>query len=168
MAEVIIVTGSVGSGKTTISKALAKKLKFTYLDVNTLISKNPSVVSGYDKKRETKEIDTDKLNAVLLKIINKGKNLVIDSHLSHYLPAKQVDLCIVCTCDLSILKKRLEKRKYSPLKIKENLEADAFDICLVEAVEAGHNVEVIHTDKDVKEQLEALSQFIQRKRTRRS
>ena len=118
------------------------------MDVNEIIKKNKIVIEGYDTLRKTKEINTDKLNKILIALIKKSKKpLIIDSHLSHYLPKKFVDVCFVCKCSLKELKKRLTKRKYSSLKIKENLEAEAFDVCLVDALEAGHTVEIIYTDK---------------------
>ena len=147
----------MGTGKTTVAKTLAKKLHFIYLDVNGLIKKNKSVVVNYDELRKTKEIDVNKLNKILLTLIKENKKgIVIDSHLSHYLPSKIVDICIVCRCNLKTLKKRLEKRKYSSLKIQENLEAEIFDVCLVDALEAGHNVEIIQTDKNMNQQLNNL------------
>ena len=88
------------------------------------------------------------MNKILIEIIEKSKkDLVIDSHLSHYLPKKYVDLCVVTKCDLKVLKKRLEKRKYSKEKIRENLDVEIFDICLNEAKEKGHKVKVVDTSK---------------------
>src|SRR3989338_6316314 len=140
--KVIIVTGSVGTGKTTLSKKLAKKLNFRYLDVNETI-KEYNIAEGYDKKRKTKIVDVKKLN-------NEIKDgVIIDSHLSHYLPKKYVDLCIVTKCDLKILKKRLKRKKYSESKIRENLDAEIFDICLSEAKESRHKVIVIDTTKGI-------------------
>jgi len=132
---IITVTGSVGTGKTAISKKLAKKLKLVYVDVNGVIEKN-KLRDRYIKKLDTYEVDISKLNAFLIKLINSSKKgLVIDSHLSHYLPEKNVDYCVVCKCDLSILKKRLNLRKYNKAKIRENLDSEIFDVCLVEALE---------------------------------
>jgi len=168
--KVIIVTGSVGTGKTTLSKKLAKKLNFSYLDVNETI-KEYNIAEGYDKKRKTKIVDVKKLNNALIKEISIIKNslnkkpiskksskklnkkikdgVIIDSHLSHYLPKKYVDLCIVTKCDLKILKKRLKRKKYSESKIRENLDAEIFDICLNEAKENRHKVIVIDTTKGI-------------------
>ncbi|MBS3152057.1 AAA family ATPase [Candidatus Woesearchaeota archaeon] len=142
---IITVTGSVGTGKTAISKKLAKKLKLVYVDVNGVIEKN-KLRDRYIKKLDTYEVDISKLNAFLIKLINSSKKgLVIDSHLSHYLPEKNVDYCVVCKCDLSILKKRLNLRKYNKAKIRENLDSEIFDVCLVEALENKHEVIVIDT-----------------------
>lgn len=141
---IIVVTGSSGTGKTKIAKALAKRLKHKYLDVNELI-KNKGLREKYLKRFDSYEVDIKKLNKVLVKLIKRSKNLVIDSHLSHYLPNKYVDYCVVCKCDLRVLEKRLKIRKYSEVKIRENLNSEIFDVCLLEALERGHKVIVIDT-----------------------
>jgi len=188
--KVIIVSGTPGTGKTTLAKKLAKKLGFDYIDANKIIRRY-GLSEGYDRKRKTKVIDVKKLNRALINEIRfikknsrknynsttnsnekiksnknkpiKNKNsikiqknkkpikkaMVIDSHLSHYLPSKYVDLCIVTKCDLKILKNRLKRKKYSENKIRENLDAEIFDICLNEAQESKHNVIVIDTTKGI-------------------
>ena len=182
--KVIIVTGSVGTGKTTISKKLAEKLNLHYINANKIVKKY-NISEGYDKKRKTEIVDVKKLNEALIKEIgqykkniknssnkiikslktknnnkkpikiieNKLKNIkkgiIIDSHLSHYLPNKYTDLCIVAKCDLKILKMRLNWRKYSKKKTRENLDAEIFDICLNEAKENKHNVLVIDSTNPV-------------------
>lgn len=143
--KIIIVTGTPGTGKTTFAKRIAKKNNYDYLDVNEIIKKY-KLSEGYDKKMKTHLVDTNKLNKTLIKIIKETKkSLVIDSHLSHYLPKKYVSLCYVIKCDLKKLKKRLNKRKYSRSKIKENLDVEIFDVCLNEAKEIGHKIKVITT-----------------------
>ena len=69
--EVIVVSGTPGTGKTFVSKKIAKKLKFYYLDVNKAVSKY-TLLEGYDKKRKTMIVDTKKLNKFLVMFI---KNL---------------------------------------------------------------------------------------------
>jgi adenylate kinase len=166
--KVIIVTGSVGSGKTTLSKKIAKRLGFEYIDVNRLIEKE-KISCGYDRKRKCKIIDIKRLNKSIVKLIedfkkpikiktnvkklkNKKikKGMVIDSHLSHFLPKRYLDLCIVTKCDLKMLNNRLKRRKYSKEKIKENLECEIFDVCLDEARERKHKVIIINTTKGIK------------------
>jgi len=61
------------------------------------------------------------------------------------MPAKYINLCILTKCDLKELKKRLEKRKYSKAKIRENLDSEIFDICLNEAIEKSHTILIIDT-----------------------
>ncbi len=142
----IIVTGSPGTGKTTFAKKLAKKFDYKYVDVNKIISER-NLEESYDKEKKCKIIDTDELNKVLIKMIKKNNNLVIDSHLSQYLPKKYVEKCYVTKCNLKELEKRLKKRKYSKEKIRENLDAEIFDICLTEAKEQRYDIEIVYTDR---------------------
>ena len=178
--KVIAVSGTPGTGKTTIAKKLAKKLNYYYVDVNNLISKY-KLSEGYDKKRRTKIVDVKKLNKKLIDIIDffknknyigmrpmssarsttritkenikknvyikKIKGIVIDSHLSHYLPRKYVDFCIVTKCGINELNKRLKKKKFRKDKIKENLQAEIFNVCYNEALEKKHRVFVVDTTK---------------------
>jgi adenylate kinase len=195
--KVIIVTGTPGTGKTTLSKKLAKKLDFHYVDVDKIIKKY-NISEGYDKVRKTKIIDVKKLNRALIKEINnykkliqsniekntikrfniknnekikfnKGysiknktnqkiindkiknikKGIIIDSHLSHYLPKRHVDLCIITKCNLNELENRLRNKKYPKEKIRENLDAEIFDICLNEAKENKHKIMIADTTKDI-------------------
>jgi adenylate kinase len=91
------------------------------------------------------------LNKSLINLIKSSKeSIIIDSHLSHYLPKKYVDLCIVTKCSLKILEKRLKKRGYHEEKIRENLDVEIFDVCLNEARSLNHNIIVTDTTKGIK------------------
>ncbi len=143
--KTIIVSGTPGTGKTELAKELAKKLNYNYVDVNKLIKEN-SLSDGYDNKRKCGIVDTEKLARFLVDFIRKSKyNLVIDSHLAHYIPPKHIDLCIITKCDLKELNKRLGKKGYSSEKIRENLDSEIFEICLSEAAEKGHTILIIDT-----------------------
>lgn len=143
---IIIVSGSVASGKTTIAKKIAKQKKLAYIDVNQIIKDN-KLYSYYNKKDKSYVVDVKKLNRFLIRLIKKEKRIVLDSHLTHYLPAKYVDECIITKCNLKILNKRLKKRKYSKEKIKTNMDCEIFDVCLVEAFENKHKIKVVDTSK---------------------
>ena len=143
----IIMSGTPGTGKTYLSRKLAKKLGFRYLDVKRVISKN-GLKEEYDRKRKSWVVDEKKLAKVLEKIIKESKeDLIIDSHMSHFISPKLADLCIITKCELKTLEKRLKKRKYSKEKIKENMECEIFDVCLNEAAEKGHKILTIDTTK---------------------
>jgi adenylate kinase len=146
--KVMLVTGTPGTGKTTVAKKFAKKYKAEYINVNKIIKDN-KLRESYDRIRKSYVVDIKKLNKVLMKIIAQAKrekkSIIIDSHLSHYLPAKSVDVCYVIKTSLNKLKNRLQKRRYSKSKIQENMQCEIFDICLMEAKEAGHTVKIITT-----------------------
>ena len=180
--KVIAITGTPGTGKTTIARRMSKEKGCKYVDITKLVKEN-KLYDGYDRKKKADDVDVKKLNKFLIKMILSEKYktqerpslsgrrtqenqrfsghrklklsceckafscetkcLVIDSHLSHYLPARYVDLCIVTKTDLKKLKKRLEKRGYSAAKVRENMDAEIFDVCLNEAKEEGHKVKVV-------------------------
>lgn len=156
---VLIVSGAVCTGKTKVARAIGKRYNLKYVDVNKLIKEN-KLYDSYDRGLKSYVVDIDKLNEFLIRYIkNSKKGLVIDSHLSHYLDKKYVDLCVVVKCDISVLKKRLEKRKYSKLKIRENLDGEIFDVCLVEAKENGHRIKVIDSSNGIKKKDLYISQL---------
>ena len=153
--KVICITGTPGTGKTTLARILSKKAKYKYLDVNKIVIKH-GLSEGYDRERKTSVIDVNKLNKALLKEIDfykkeKQKGVVIDSHLSHYLPKRYVDVCIVAKCSLKVLESRLKKKGYGKDKVRENLDCEIFDVCLNEAMEEGHDVTVIDMSKIAKD-----------------
>ena|SRR3989344_6668259 len=158
--KVIVVTGSVCSGKTTLSKVLAKSLKYSYVDVAKLIKDN-NLRGRYLKNFKTYEVNVTKLNKFLISFINKSKtNLVIDSHLSHYLPKQYVDLCVICKCSVKELRKRLKSRKYTKIKIEENLESEIMDVCYNEALENKHKLVICDTSKsNIKKCLEIVGNY---------
>jgi len=118
-------------------------------DINNykkLVIRNNSKI----KKSIKNNINNFNIKKQLKNIINRLSNgIIIDSHLSHYLPNKYVDLCIVLKCDLRQLKNRLKEKKYSKEKIRENLNAEIFDVCLNEAKEFKHKLIIVDTTRDI-------------------
>ncbi len=153
----ICISGTPGTGKTSLAKLLSRELGFPILDVKRFI-KEKDLSAGYDKKRRCDIVDIKILTKELVQEIKKTKKvhdpkgIIIDSHLSHYLPKRLVTLCIITRCSLKELELRLKKRKYSKEKIRENLDSEIFDTCQIEARELGHVVYVIMTTKGIKKQ----------------
>ena len=148
--KTILVSGTPGTGKTTIAKKLARTLDFCYIDVNRFITMH-KLHDSYDIKRKTKIVDTRKLNRFLLSKINrmvgKENGAIIDSHLSHYFPKKHADLCIIAKCGIGKLSRRLIKKGFHKEKIDENIQAEIFDVCLNDARRMRHKIMVVDTTK---------------------
>ncbi len=143
---VLICTGTPGTGKTELCKELAKQMKIKYVDVNKVISKE-KLIEGYDEARETSVVDEKKLAKALVKVIKESKNVIIDSHMSHEVPRKYVDWCIVTKCETEILRKRLEKKGYPKEKVRENIDSEILDICRNEAEQNKHKIIVVDTSR---------------------
>lgn len=124
------VTGTPGVGKTSAC-ALVKSLPVIH--VNELVEQL-HMVSGYDRKRKTKEVDVTKLAKAVAKI--EG-DFILEGHFSHLLSP---DVAIVLRCSPKDLERRLRKKDWSEGKVRENVEAEAVDVVLIEALE---NVSVV-------------------------
>ncbi|MDD5499603.1 MAG: AAA family ATPase, partial [Candidatus Nanoarchaeia archaeon] len=72
----ILITGTPGSGKTSMAKELSKLLKLPYIDVKKIIKNNPETI---DKKEFGELIINDKLKKVLSK--NLPNSCVFETHL---------------------------------------------------------------------------------------
>jgi adenylate kinase len=146
---IVIVTGTPGTGKSTLARKISKQFGHIYIDVNDVV-KQHKLSEGFDKKRDTKIVDEIKLAKVLGSMIKEAKKnkqkIIIDSHMSHCVDPKLVGLCIVTKCDLKTLEKRLKKKGYNKAKIDENIECEIMDICYNEANEKGHTVKIVNSD----------------------
>ena len=150
--KIIAITGTPGTGKTALARELSLFTHYELVDVASFIKKH-RISKEYDKNRKTQVIDINKLNKALIRAVKakitqkKGiKGIIIDSHLSHFLPSAFIDACIVTTCSLKVLRKRLALKGYNASKIRENLDSEIFDTCLSEAAEK-HKILVVDTSK---------------------
>ena len=149
--KAVIVTGTPGTGKTTLARRLAQLHSWRYVDVNDII-KECGLSEGYDRRRKCRIVDEKKLAKVLEKMIaHSTQRLVIDSHLIHALNPKAVRLCIVTKCAIPVLERRLRKKHYGKAKIEENIAAENMDICLHEAEDSGHRIRIVDTSRGVDE-----------------
>lgn len=158
---IIAVTGSPATGKTTLAKGLAEELGFEHIDLNKAIEEK-GWHEGRDEKRDTFVVDETTLSRRVKSLVRPKKNYIIDSHLSHFISQDIIDLCIVCTCELGELRRRLEKRGYAAEKVRENLDAEIFENCKLEAEENGHNIIIIDmtTETDYKKLAEKVRSML--------
>lgn len=125
----VALTGTPGCGKTTLA-AEAAKHGWRVVDVKAW-AKAEGCVVGYDEIDQAVAIDTDRLAKRMPR--DDGTKVMYEGHLSHLLP---VDGVWVVRCDPQVLRGRLTARGYSQPKVVENLEAEALDVILQEALEA--------------------------------
>src|SRR3989338_1111928 len=115
--KLIVITGTPGTGKSTLAKILVKELHYTRLNLHRYYKQ---LSTHYNTQKKCYDIDFRKFKTLVQQQQKTHPELIIDSHIAHHLPKAMVDRCIVLTCsNLKVLKKRLELRKYSVKKIRE-------------------------------------------------
>ncbi len=130
----IALTGTPGTGKTTVAGLLPHRV----IDINVLVKEGFNL--GVDPLRGCLEADMDRLEQ-RLKELDDDRIAVLEGHFAHHF----ADWAIVLRLEPSVLRERLQKRGYSQEKIRENLEAEALDVILVESVELCSRVDEIDT-----------------------
>jgi len=122
----IAVTGTPGTGKTSACEVLARR-GYTVIDLDE-VARRDGFVTGRDAVRQTDEVDVEALRDGLRV---PAKIAFLRSHFAHRM---RVNLAIVLRCRPSMLRQRLEARGWGPEKVRENVEAEAIDVILQEAV----------------------------------
>ncbi|NIO19321.1 MAG: DUF359 domain-containing protein [Candidatus Aenigmarchaeota archaeon] len=146
---IIAISGTPATGKTEVAKALAKRMGWWYLSLNEL-AEEEDLYKGYDKERMCKIVDLDRMREEVHILGISHKNMILDAHYSHEMPC---DVVIVLRTELGELRKRMGEKKWKKGKIKENLSAEAMDICKQEALELNKNTYEFDTTKKTPEQI---------------
>lgn len=152
----IAITGTPGTGKTTVTDQLDINYQVVHLTEYIRENNLGEPVEGVT------EVDTEKLKTKIAEEF-ESEDVIFEGHLAHHL---EVDHCVVLRCNPEILEERLSERDYSDEKVAENLEAEALDVILSEAVQMHENVfEIDTTDKTVDEVTEEVEESIENKKT---
>lgn len=152
---IISITGTPGTGKSSVGAALASKGR-TVVELGDLVKEHGLYV-GMDEERGSLEVDPEQLAEQIPSMLPDG-DVILIGHLSHFV---NVDLIVVLRCRPSVLKKRLESRDWSPPKVQENVEAEALDVILVEAIESGTDtVEVDTTEMTPAQAVDSVEEIL--------
>ncbi len=125
--RVIIVTGTPGTGKTSVSRLLAEKLGCIHLDVSRYVIESGMYIS-YDEKRQSYVIDEDKVREAIKKLVETSKCIIIDIHYPELLDFLQPDIVIILRAAPGTLEKRLKPRNWPENKVKENIMAEILGV----------------------------------------
>jgi adenylate kinase len=133
----VVITGNPGVGKHTCAKFVSEKLgKAKLIDINRVILSNNAVTLPTNAMNGIGEIDVKKTEKLILEEIKKTKDVVIVGHLAPYvLRTTGIDLVAVLRRSPYQLAKIFRQRKYTPMKMKENIAAEILGITLYDSVE---------------------------------
>ena len=134
---VILITGTPGTGKSTVSKLLSVELRGEHVELTRLVNE-AGFSQGWDRTRSTTIADLKALRLALANIIGAAsKPVIVDGHYSpEVVPRDKVTLTVVLRRAPWVLREKLKARGYGARKIQENVEAELLGTCLVEALAA--------------------------------
>ena len=121
----VAVTGTPGTGKSTAVDLLDSDLEV--LQLNETI-REAGLTTGHDEERDSAVADMD----ALADYLDGRESVVFESHLAHHFPADRV---VVLRCHPEQLTERLRERGEPAATVEENVESEALDVILAEAVE---------------------------------
>jgi len=122
----LLITGTPGTGKTLIARELGKYLKSKVINEKDFALKNKL---GYFNDENELEIPVLQLQKKVNSFLLKNKKVIFEGHVFCETKIK-VDLVIVLKIDPEELELRLERRKYSPEKLMDNVFCEGIEYCL--------------------------------------
>jgi adenylate kinase len=128
------ITGTPGTGKSMVGDELALR---GHTVVHLIDTVRP-YITGEDEERDTQLIDVDRWAREFVPVHG-----FVEGHFAHLLSCDRI---VVLRCRPDELKKRLMKRKYRIKKIRENVEAEALDVCLIETIEMHDRSHILELD----------------------
>ena len=128
------ITGTPGTGKSLVGTELARR---GHRVIHLTDTVGPYVV-GDDEGRDTQLIDVERWAEEFVPVDG-----FVEGHFAHLLPCDRI---VVLRCRPDELEARLAQRKYRKKKIRENVEAEALDVCLIETVEEYDPSQILELD----------------------
>jgi adenylate kinase len=157
-SRVILITGTPGTGKTTVSKLLSKRLNGIYINSGNIVRNGYFL--GLDIKRNSLIADIDKLQQFIDNMLLKISRLtVIDSILPDIVSPENVLVVVVLHAATEELYARLNKKGFEVKKILENIDAELCKICVQEAIETYGLERVFEIDTTHSDPMETVAQI---------
>ncbi len=129
----IVITGTPGTGKTTVGRKLSELLKYEYVNLNEKLVREGVCI--YNDKLNTHDIiDLEKAEKIADKVLSL-ENVIIDTIALSIIDPDKVDIVIVLRLNPIELFKRLRINKgWKGIKLCSNVLAEALDYMLIEAI----------------------------------
>ncbi len=147
MKRVLVLVGTPGVGKSSVSGLLASRLDGVLVSLGNLVS-SEGLSCGLDEKRGTLIADLERVSKRVGEIIAQSKSyVVVDGHFAMDVVAPEdVFLAFVLRRSPDELREILNERGFKEGKVKENVAAEILDVCLFDAVKAYGEKKVCEVD----------------------
>ncbi|VFQ74639.1 unnamed protein product [Cuscuta campestris] len=158
----LLVTGTPGTGKTTMASALAEAAQLRHINVGDLV-RAKNLHDGWDDELDCYVINEDLVCDELEDMMTQGGNIV-DYHGCDFFPERWFDCVVVLQTENSILYDRLKNRGYSDAKLNNNIECEVFQMLLEEAKESYREEIVValksNSVEDMSHNVETLTDWV--------
>ncbi|XP_060821836.1 adenylate kinase isoenzyme 6 [Bombus pascuorum] len=124
----ILITGTPGVGKSSLSRILCEKTGLTYIDVSNLAIEK-GCLEDFDELYDCPILDEEKLLDEMEELISEG-GVVADYHGCDFFPDDWFDAVFVLRTNNTLLYSRLERRGYTGKKLEDNIQCEIFETIL--------------------------------------
>lgn len=115
----VLVTGTPGTGKTTLASLISERTGIVHVNVGELV-KQKNCYDGVDEELDSNILDEDKLldvmEAIFQNAAEEGKGIIADFHASELFPECWFDLVLCLRTSTDVLFDRLTARGYNEKK----------------------------------------------------
>ena len=160
--KAILISGTPGTGKTTLSIGLGKNLGLNVINIGDFAINN-ELIDSFDNERDSLIPNEKNLISRIKKLIKKSNSIILEGHYVDIIPLQYVKLIIILRAHPLILEKRLKEKGYKQLKVNENVAAEILGSCTASAMNQ-YNKEIIFeldtSDLNINESISFLQEII--------
>jgi len=132
----IYLIGMMGSGKSTVGKLLAKKMKMPFVDLDETIERSAgkSITDIFEIEGEDtfRKLESDHLRTVLDSVVSCGGGIILREENCNFI--QENGTAILLTASISELASRLDESDKRPLLAKDSTEETLTNLWLARQV----------------------------------
>ena len=149
---IVLITGTPGTGKSTVAKALKQRLGQGWAVINDREFCSKHKIGSFDKKAQELEVPLKKLESKIKQQLSKNSNIILEGHLfcETKIPA---DIVVLLHAHPKLLETRLLEKGYDQLKVLDNVFCEMTDYCKANVLKnfGKNKVLELNNDKGLKE-----------------